>query len=113
MNRLVLVVLLPFALGTVLAGCAETEGLEAIEEQPGVVRVEAPGGMCWPGAIGDSTKEDCGSASFDIEDEAIIVAVVQKQTPGRWTLTVVLEIDGERVDDATTDAEFGIAEVSE
>jgi hypothetical protein len=31
----------------------------------------------------------------------------------RDALTLMLEVDGERVDDATTDAEFGVAQVSE
>jgi hypothetical protein len=103
------------AIGVALSGaaCAETDELEKGEEQPGVVRVSAPAGMCWSGAIGDSTKEGCGSQDIDIEGEAIIVANAQKQTPGRWELTLVLEVDGEQVDESTTDAEFGIAQVAE
>lgn len=101
---LLILILLPVVMGS---------SCETLDTQPGTVRVEAPEGQCWSGAIGDSTKEGCGSQSFDIEDEAIIVAVVQKQSPGRWTMTVALAVDGEVVDTATTDAEFGIAQVEE
>jgi hypothetical protein len=101
------------ALAVVSAGCAESDSLEAIEEQPGVVKVVAPSGKCWSGAIGDSTKDGCGSKSFDITNEAIIVANAQKQDPGKWKLRLVLEVDGAVVDEASTTATFGIAQVSE
>lgn len=78
----------------------------------GTVTVEAPDGACWSGAIGDSTKQGCGTESFDVEED-IIVADVQKETPGRWTLTMTLEVDGDVVDTSTTDADFGIATVEE
>lgn len=89
------------------------DGCETLEEQPGTVRVEAPAGKCWSGAIGDSTKDDCGPASFDIEGEAIIVANAQKQDAGKWRLRLVLEIDGKVVDTSETTAEYGIAQVEE
>jgi hypothetical protein len=76
----------------------------------GTVTVEAPEGACWSGAIGDSTKQGCGTESFDVEED-IIVANAQKETPGRWTLTLTLEVDGDTVDTSTT--EFGIATVEE
>jgi hypothetical protein len=96
-----------------VGGCAETEELETLEEQTGVVTVIAPPGRCWSGAIGDSTKEGCGRKEFVIEGEAIIAANAQKTDPGRWQLTITLEVDGEEKDRATTDAQFGLAQVSE
>lgn len=86
---------------------------DTLTEEAGTIKVDAPAGMCWSGAMGDSTKQGCGSASIPIEGEAIIVANAQKETPGRWTLTLTLEVGGDVVDTATTDAEFGIAQVSE
>jgi hypothetical protein len=78
----------------------------------GTVLVDAPAGKCWSGAIGDSTKEGCGPASYDLH-ENIIVANAQKTTDGRWTLGLSLLIDGETVDTSSTNAQYGIAEVSE
>ena len=101
---LIVLALLPVVVGS---------SCDTLDTQPGTIGVDAPEGMCWSGAIGDSTKDGCGSQSFDIEDEAIIVAVVQKQSEGSWLMTVTLEIDGEVVETATTSAEFGVAQVSE
>lgn len=95
-----------------MAGC-DTEALEALEEQTGVVRVDAPAGKCWSGSIGDSTKDGCGSKSFTVEGESIVGAVVQKETPGRWVLSATLTIQGEEVDSAETSAKFGVLEVFE
>jgi hypothetical protein len=118
---------LKIALGIILAvvilivGCTaliassgdDNGGLGALGEQDGVVRVQAPEGRCWSGAIGSSTKDGCGNAEFPIEGEAIIVANAQKQTEGDWPLVLILEVAGEEVDRAETTAEFGIAQVSE
>jgi len=92
-----------------VAGCAT----DTLSKQPGVVRVQAPAGKCWSGPVGDSTKEGCGSKSFTIKGENIIVAVVQKQTSGRWPLRLALVIDGKVKDSARTSATYGVAQVSE
>jgi hypothetical protein len=104
---------LAVALGGGAGACAENEKLEPLQVKPGVVRVEAPGGKCWLAAIGSSTKEGCGSKSFDVDNQAIIVANGQKETRGRWKLTLVLEVDGEAVDEESTRAPFGVAQVRE
>jgi hypothetical protein len=95
------------AVAVVLAGCADT-----LTKKPGTVEIQAPAGKCWSGQIGDSTKDGCGSESYEI-DETIIVAVVQKRTPGRWKMRVVLVIDGKTKDEAQSTAQQGIAQVSE
>jgi hypothetical protein len=84
-----------------------------LDTQPGTVYVDAPSGKCWSGAIGDSTKDGCGSKSYEIKGESIIVANAQKQTSGHWTLTLRLEMDGKTVDTSSTTAEYGIAQVEE
>jgi hypothetical protein len=91
------------------AGCAT----DKLSDQPGVVRVQAPAGKCWSGAIGDSTKDGCGSKNFTIKGESIIVAVVQKTTAGRWALRLQLIVDGTVKDNAQTSATYGVAQVSE
>ena len=114
MGRATLVAsVLAVALGSGAGACAEPEDLEAFEKKPGVVRIQAPGGECWLAAIGSSTRDGCGSKSFNIEDQAIIVANAQKETPGRWKLTLVLEVDGEVVDEESTRARSGVVQVRE
>ena len=100
-----------------IAGCAalvanSDEG-KALTDEAGVIAVQAPAGKCWSGAIGNSTKEGCGPKEFTIEGESIIVGNAQKQTEGRWKLTLTLTVGGEEKDRSQTDAEFGIAQVSE
>jgi hypothetical protein len=103
------VVLLIAGCSALLAASAD----EVLTEDAGVVQVDAPSGMCWSGAIGDSSKDGCGPASFDIEGEYIIVANAHKQTPGDWTLTLTLTVGGDVKDTSETSAEFGLASVSE
>ncbi len=101
------------AVGAVLllTGASSCTGVPS--KHDGVIHVTAPPGKCWSGAMGDSTKEGCGSKDVLIQNEEIIVANAQKMTDGGWTLTLTLEVDGKTVDTASTRAEFGIAEVSE
>ena len=114
MSRAMLVApVLAVALGGGAGACAETEKLEPLQVKPGVVRVEAPAGKCWLAAIGSDKKEGCGSRTFNVENQAIIVVSAQKETRGRWTLTLVLEVDGEVVDEESTKARFGVAHVRE
>ena len=61
--------------------------------------------------FGNSTKQGCGSKSYEV-DETIIVAIVQKHTPGRWRMRVSLVMDGKTKDQAQTTAAFGTAQVS-
>jgi hypothetical protein len=91
-----------------LAGCADT-----LTDKPGTVKVEAPAGKCWSGAIGNSTKDGCGTKSYEIKGETIIVANAQKKTPGKWRLRLTLVMDGKTKDTSQTTARFGVTEVSE
>jgi hypothetical protein len=49
-----------------LAGCAETDQAEVLGEQEGIVRVEAGSEECWSGHVGDSSKDGCGDAEFEV-----------------------------------------------
>jgi hypothetical protein len=103
-----------------LAGCSEfdeaqrnlEEAADTFEEQPGVIQIVAKRSVCWSGSIGNSTKEGCGSKSFRIKGESIIVANAQKQDEA-GKLTMILEINGEEVDRSTTSAAYGVVQVSE
>lgn len=104
MKPLLVLLALPVVLA---ASCTD------LTDETGTVRVQAPAGKCWSGSIGDSTKEGCGTRSIRVEGESIIVAVVQKQTPGRWKLTVRVRVGDELKDVSSTSAEYGIATASE
>ena len=99
----------------VFAGCAETDQAAVVGEQEGAIHVQAGPKQCWSGHVGDSSKEGCGAAEFDVggKDEPIIVAIVQKKTPGTWRLGLSLEIDGKVRDSSETTAEYGVAQVEE
>ena len=78
----------------------------------GEVRVVAQQRVCWSGSIGDSTKQGCGSAVYQVEgDLGFIVAVVQKQDAEMLPLTVEIWIDNEMRDTATTTASYGLVTV--
>src|SRR5262245_48357800 len=76
------------------------------------VTVTAPDGYCWSGAIGDSAKAGCGTRTFDVKD-VMVGGDVQKETPGRWILTMTVRHGDQVVNTSSTDAEFGITEVVE
>jgi hypothetical protein len=73
-------------------------GCETLDTQIGTVTVDVPAGLCWAGAIGDSTKDGCGSQSFEITDQAIISANAQKLDEGHWPVTLTLTMDGNTLD---------------
>ena len=78
----------------------------------GEVRVVAQQRVCWSGSIGDSTKQGCGSAVYQVEgDLGFVVAVVQKQDAEMLPLTVEIWIDNEMRDTATTTASYGLVTV--
>jgi hypothetical protein len=107
---IIAIILLAVGCSVLVAGGIEESSLD---DDAGVIRVQAPAGMCWSGAIGDSSKEGCGNKSFPIEGEAIIVGNAQKQTEGKWKLTLILEVNGEEKDRSSTTAQFGVATVNE
>jgi hypothetical protein len=88
------------------------DAVDVLSDEPGTVTVDAPVRRCWSGAFGDRTVEGCGPRTVEI-DEDIIVANAQKQTPGRWRLSLTLTVGGEVKDESETTAEFGIAQVAE
>jgi hypothetical protein len=99
-----------------LVGCSMLVG-QAVDDATAihneVVHVYAPSGGCWSGAIGDSTKDGCGSLDIPISQSGPIAAAnAQKQDDGDWELSLGLEVNGKIVDTSSTTAEYGIAEVS-
>ena len=95
-----------------LAASAEEVTKELDKMGTGTVQVYAPSSKTWSGAIGSATRDGSGNATFRVEDELVVTAVVQKQSPGGWSLRVKIMQDGETVDDQLTNAEYGVVTVT-
>src|SRR5215217_3698411 len=67
---------------------------EATKKQTWTVRVSAPAGRCWSGAMGNRTVDGCGSKVVRIRDIAITSANAQKEGAGHWTLRLTLLKNG-------------------
>lgn len=86
-------------------------GIGAAEEA--TIRIEAPEGVAWSGAIGDRTEEGTGDGEFTIDlIGGIGSANVQKQGDDSETVAIVAEVGGEEVDRSETSAAFGVAQVT-
>lgn len=71
----------------------------------------------WSGAAGDSGSinsiSGSGEETIDLDDNAMIVSAnAQKQDASGETLTIQILKDGNVVKEASTDAEYGVAQVS-
>lgn len=85
---------------------------DATAEQSWRVEITAPDGAEWSGHVGDHSIDGSGSDTEEFSDMAITAAVVQKQDGGSWELHVALVgDDGEIVDEASTNAVYGIVTV--
>jgi hypothetical protein len=105
-------ILLAFVL--LAAGCAALVSKaadEATKEKAWSVRVTAPAGKCWSGAVGAVSKDGCGSQTVTFSDMAITAVVLQKRSAGSWTLNVSLVSDGTAVDTKEASAEYGVVTV--
>jgi hypothetical protein len=78
-----------------------------------LLQIEAPETVCWHATVDMTTQQDCGNAEYPLEGLAgIHAANAQKRSGGRDPLTLRLLVGGTVVDEATTDAEYGVATVS-
>ena len=71
----------------------------------------------WQGAAGDlgstNTIQGTGDKTIDVDDDATIVSAnAQKMDGGSGTLTIQILKDGKVVEESSTDAEYGVAQVS-
>jgi|SRR5215471_11913431 len=82
------------------------------KKQTWTVRVTAPAGDRWSGAIGGHSVDGKGSKTLTLRDNAVTAADLQKQTDGRWRLSMTLLKDGKKLDSNTTTAVFGVVSVS-
>lgn len=94
------------------------------EEAPSVaiIRITGEAGQSFSGSYGniDTTQSVDGAVPTEYEQEFetgllsadIISVVMQKNTPGSWELGVEIEVDGEIVQETSTTAEYGVAQVT-
>ena len=71
----------------------------------------------WQGAAGDlgstNTIQGTGDKTIDLDDDATIVSAnAQKMDGGSGKLTIQILKDGKVVEESSTDAEYGVAQVS-
>lgn len=84
----------------------------ASKKQAFSVKVSAPAGKHWSGAIGNSTVDGVGPKTIKFKDAAITAADAQKQTVGNWTLTLTLRDGNKTLDTGSTSAQYGVVTVS-
>jgi len=71
----------------------------------------------WSGAAGDTSSMNSisgsGEKTIDMDDDAMIISAnAQKQDSSSDTLTIQILKDGKVVEESSTDAEYGVAQVS-
>lgn len=71
----------------------------------------------WSGAAGDTSSMNSisgsGEETIDLDDDAYIVSAnAQKKDASSDTLTIQILKDGKVVEESSTDAEYGVAQVS-
>lgn len=87
-----------------------------------IVRVTGESGQSFAGSYGnvDSTISVDGAVPQEHEVEVddglmeydVVTVIMQKNTPGSWELGAEIVVDGEVVKEASTTAEYGVAQVS-
>lgn len=89
----------------------------AADEQVKGVQVKVIYSGDWSGAAGDTNSMNSisgsGEETIDLDDDAYIVSAnAQKQDSGSDTLTIQILKDGKVVEESSTDAAYGVAQVS-
>ena len=89
----------------------------AADEQVKGVQVKVIYSGDWSGAAGDTNSMNSisgsGEETIDLDDDAYIVSAnAQKQDSGSDTLTIQISKDGKVVEESSTDAAYGVAQVS-
>ena len=79
---ILVLVLLTVGCSALLVASANEIDKELKNMGSGVVYVYAPNDKNWSGSIGSSTRDGSGNATFRVEEDFAVVAVVQKNVPG-------------------------------
>jgi hypothetical protein len=106
-------ILLMVGCSALVASGADEVDKAVNETQTWTVRVVAPAGASWSGAIGDSSVDGVGSRNVTIQEGWVTAATVQKSDGGAWALKLQLvNQGGDVVDESSTSAAYGVATVS-
>lgn len=82
----------------------------------GLTGFKVTGSGCWSGSFGNlgrsSSIDGCGSKDVSWACDGVLVAVVQKDDEGSWTLGVQILLNGRVIQSSSTSAGFGVVTVS-
>jgi hypothetical protein len=76
------------------------------------VRITASKKTCWAGQIGATTKKGCGSATFQVKTSNGAYSVNLRKTKGADGLTVILVVNGKKVDSGKISASSSVVVIS-
>jgi len=62
------------------------------------VKITTSKGTCWAGRVGATSKQGCGSATFQVKSSNGTYTVNLRKTKGSDGLSVVLVVNGKKVD---------------
>jgi hypothetical protein len=95
----------PSSKGTANKGTATTKA-------GATVRITASKKTCWAGKIGATTKKGCGSATFQVKSSKGSYRVNLRKTSGADGLSVVLVVNGKKVDSGRISASSSVVVMS-
>jgi hypothetical protein len=76
------------------------------------VRITASKRTCWAGQVGAATKKGCGSATFQVKTSNGSYRVNLRKTKGADGLTVVLVVNGKKVDSGRISSSSSVVAIS-
>ncbi len=76
------------------------------------VRITTSKNTCWAGQIGATSKKGCGSATFQVKASNGSYTVNLRKTKGADGLTVVLVVNGKKVDSGRISTSSSVVAIS-
>lgn len=76
------------------------------------VKITASNKVCWAGKVGGQTKKGCGRATIQVRNSEGTYRIQLRKTKGSGNLSVVLIVDGDRVDSGSITSSSGAVSIS-
>ena len=76
------------------------------------VKITTSNKTCWAGRIGTTTRQGCGSATFQVKASKGTYTVNLRKTKGGDGLSVVLVVNGKKVDRGSSSSVVAVSYVS-
>ena len=76
------------------------------------VRITTSKNTCWAGQIGATSKKGCGSATFQVKASNGAYSIDLRKTKGADGLTVVLVVNGKKVDSGRISSSSSVVAIS-